>query len=451
MGASPFAAEVAERVTRAVAPGSAICAGFSGGVDSTVLLEVLANHVAPAGYPITALHVNHGLSPNADAWARSCERFCANHGVALTVQAIRVDASGDGLEAAARTARYATFAARPEPYVALAHHRDDQAETVLLQLMRGTGLKGVAAMPELRLLRGTGVQVFRPLLEYSRAQLLAYAESQGLRWIEDESNASTRFERNFLRLNVGPLLDARLPGWREATARFARHAGSAHDLLEELATLDGVPARPGEPMPLAPGLSSERRANMLRAFLARNAVAMPTDARLAEMSRQLFEARDDARVRVDHAGIAVVRHKGEARIERDLGPVARAGAREPWRVAWRREGEVELGEDRGSVRFDAVSGEGIAADPARPGEWYFAARAGGETIRLALDRPTRTLKNLLQEREIPMWQREKLPLLFHEGRLVWIPGVGIAAEYACGAGQEGFQPSWRVAGKAPVC
>ncbi|MEO5677472.1 MAG: tRNA lysidine(34) synthetase TilS [Usitatibacter sp.] len=452
MGVSPFAAEVTERITRAIPRGSAICAGFSGGLDSTVLLEVLAEHVAPAGYKITALHVNHGLSPNADTWTRFCERFCANHGVPLTVQPVQVRATADGIEAGARSARYATFAARPEPYLALAHHLDDQAETVLLQLMRGTGLKGIAAMPEMRVLRGTGVHVFRPLLEYSRAQLLEYAEAQGLRWIEDESNASTRFDRNFLRHDVGPLLDARYAGWREAAARFARHAASANDLLEELASLDGVPDQAGPPLPLAPGLSEGRRANALRAFLARNAVAMPTEARLAEMSRQLFEARDDARVRIDHAGIAIVRHKDAVLIVRDLAPVAMAAARdEPWRVAWRRESEVDLGEGRGSVCFEAVRGDGIAVDSARPGDWYFASRSGGETIRLGVDRPTRTLKNLLQEREIPMWQREKLPLLFHDGRLVWIPGVGIAAEYACEAGQEGFQPSWRVAGKAPVC
>ncbi len=450
MGASPFAAEVTARVIRAIPRGSAICAGFSGGLDSTVLLEVLAEHVAPAGYRIAALHVNHGLSPNADTWARFCERFCANHGVPLTVQPVQVRAGSDGIEAAARAARYATFAARPEPYLALAHHLDDQAETVLLQLMRGTGLKGIAAMPEMRLLRGTGVHVFRPLLEYPRAQLLAYAQAQGLRWIEDESNASTRFDRNFLRHDVGPILDARHAGWREAAARFARHAASANDLLEELASLDGVPDGPGVPLPLAAGLSESRRANALRAFLARNAVAMPTEARLAEMSRQLFEARDDARVRVDHAGVAIVRHKDTVLILRELA-VPTAARHDPWRVAWHRESEVDLGEDRGSVCFEPASGEGIAVDPAGPGDWYFAARAGGETIRLGLDRPTRTLKNLLQEREIPMWQREKLPLLFHDGRLVWIPGVGIAAEYACSAGQEGFQPSWRVAGKAPVC
>ena len=446
-----IAAEISERVARVIPPGSAICVGLSGGLDSTVLLEVLAEHAVPAGYKVSALHVNHGLSPNADQWTRFCERLCANQGVPLAIEHVRVSSSSpEGLEAAARSARYAAFAARPEPFLALAHHLDDQAETVLMQLLRGTGLKGISAMPELRPLMGSRLHVFRPLLEYSRAQLRQYAEERGLKWVEDESNANTRFDRNFLRHEIGPRYDERYPGWREALVRFARHAASANELLDQLATLDGVPAKPGEPLPLSPALAPERRANALRAFLARNAVAMPSEARLAEMSRQLFEAREDARVRIDHGGIAIVRHLGGARIERELAP-AMVPAQSPWRVDWHREREVDLGGDRGIVHFDSTRGEGIAADPARSGRWYFAPRSGGETLRLGDNRPTRTLKNLLQEREIPMWQREKLPLLFHEDRLVWVPGVGIAAEYACKEGQEGFQPSWRVAGKAPVC
>ena len=451
MGIHPIAAEVQARVARAIPHGSALCVGLSGGLDSTVLLEILAEHAVPAGYRLSALHVNHGLSPNADAWARHCERLCANQGVPLAVEHVRVNAaSPEGVEGAARTARYAAYAARPEPFVVLAHHLDDQAETVLMQLLRGTGLKGISAMPELRPLLGTQRQVFRPLLDYSRAQLKAYAEERALRWIDDESNASTRFDRNYLRLEVGPRFDERYPGWRDALVRFARHAASANDLLEQLAAVDGVPPRPGDALPLDRTLTAERRANVLRAFLARNAVAMPSEVRLAEIARQLYEARDDARVRLDHAGISIVRHKDAARIERDLGVASASGS--PWRVDWHRERDVELGADRGVIHFDATKGEGIAADPARSGRWYFAPRSGGETIRLGgSDRPTRTLKNLLQEREIPVWQREKLPLLFHEDRLVWVPGVGIAAEYACPAGQEGFQPSWRVAGKAPVC
>jgi tRNA(Ile)-lysidine synthase len=164
------------------------------------------------------------------------------------------------------------------------------------------------------------------------------------------------------------------------------------------------------------------------------------------MVRQLWEAREDARVRIDHAGVSLVRFKGEVHIERNLDGTG------PWRVDWTLESAVDLGEDRGIIEFEEVTGEGIAADSVDEGEWYFAPRTGGESIRLGgSERPTRTLKNLFQELGVPIWQREKMPLLFHDGRLVWVPGIGIAAEYACEPGREGFRPSWRVAGKAPLC
>jgi tRNA(Ile)-lysidine synthase len=446
-----IAADVGARIAEAIPADAKICVGLSGGLDSTVLLNVLARHLADAKR-VTALHVHHGLSPNADQWVRFCERLCANEGVPLTVERVRVDPSSPlGLEGAARVARYSVYAARPEPYIALAHHLDDQAETVLMQLLRGTGLKGIAAMPELRQLRGTGVHIFRPLIGHSRTQLQAHAQEEGLRWIQDESNASTGPNRNFLRHDVAPLFDARYPGWREALARFARHAGAAGDLLDELATVDGVPAQAGAPLPLDAALSAERRANALRAFLARNAIAMPSEARLAEMARQLFEARDDARVRIDHAGVSIVRHHGAALVDRHLEAAPPMDGRGAWRVDWHRENEVELGGARGVVHFDPVVGEGIAAAFIGEGQWYFAPRTGGETMRVGgPDRPTRTLKNLLQERDIPMWQRD-LPLLFRGERLVWAPGVGIAADYACGEGQPGLRPTWRVAGKPPVC
>jgi tRNA(Ile)-lysidine synthase len=437
----------------ALPAGAPVCVGFSGGLDSAVLLHLFAEHGEATGRRVTALHVHHGLSPNADTWVKFCERFCANHGIPLTVERVRVDKDATGgVEAAARMARYALYAARPEPFIALAHHLDDQAETVLFQLLRGTGLKGMAAMPELRPLAG-GKQVFRPLLTHSRASLRAYAQAQELRWVEDESNARTLYDRNFLRLQVGPMLDERFPGWQDSLARFARHAGAAGQLLDALAVLDGVPARPGVPLPLREELDPDRRANALRAWLARNAVAMPSEARLAEMVRQLWESREDARVRVEHGGVALVRHKGEALVERGLPPATKAAPGQPvqaWQVPWRREREVQLGAERGAVLFEATTGEGIRAELAS-GEWSFRARSGGETIRLGVDRPTRTLKNLLQERELPMWQRDNLPLLFHGDKLVWVPGVGIASDYACREGEEGLAPSWRVAGKAPLC
>ena len=445
-GTGGLSRQVRERVQRLVPAGKPVCVGYSGGLDSAVLLDILSDDDFMRQRPVSALHVHHGLSPNADAWVKACERFCANHGVPLTVEHVRVDqASPLGLEAAARVARYAVFAGRKEPYLALAHHLDDQAETVLLQLLRGTGLKGISAMPEARELRGTGVTLIRPLLEHSREELHAYAEAQGLRWIEDESNTSLAYDRNFVRHDVAPRFTARYGAWRESLARFARHAAAANALLEDLATADGVPVRPGDPYVLPHGLSEERRANALRAFLARNAVSMPSEARLGEMSRQLFEAREDARVRIDHAGVSIVRHRGQAFVERGLDPSP------PWRVEWARQPEVTLGSDRGSVQFVAAVGEGIARRAVEAAGWYFAPRAGGESLRIGAERPTRTLKNLLQERDIAVWQREKLPLLFCGEQLVWVPGVGIAAEYACGPGEEGLKPSWRVAGKAPLC
>ena len=177
-------------------------------------------------------------------------------------------------------------------------------------------------------------------------------------------------------------------------ARFARHAASANELLDQLASADGVPQRAGDPFPVR-DLPEDRRANALRAFLARNAVAMPSEARLAEMVRQLWGARDDARVRIDHAGVSLVRFKGEVHIERNLDTAG------PWRVNWELESAVDLGGERGIIEFEEVTGEGIAADSVEGGEWYFAPRSGGESMRLGgLERPTRTLKNLFQELEV---------------------------------------------------
>ena len=426
----------------ALPPDAAVCVGLSGGLDSVVLLDLMHREARAASRSLTALHVHHGLSPNADDWARFCTRLCADLDVPLAVERVKVDReSPAGLEGAARAARYAAFARRPEPFVALAHHLDDQAETVLIQLLRGTGLKGVAAMPVLRALPGSRVQLFRPLLGVPRSQLAQYAKERKLAWIEDESNASTAHDRNFLRHELAPMLDARFPGWREAATRFSRHAGAANALLEELARRDGVPPEPGAGLPIVASLSSDRRANAVRAFLAVNALPMPSEARLAEMAKQLYEARGDARVRLAHAGVSLVRHRDVVQID------ASGEAAGDWRVPWHGENDVDLGPGRGRVHFAKVKGEGLARALAAEPDWYFAPRSGGEKIRLHARRPTRTLKNLLQEHAVPEWQREKLPLLFKGSALAWVPGIGIAADFACEAGAEGVLPTWRVAGK----
>jgi tRNA(Ile)-lysidine synthase len=430
---------IADRLEAAVAPRAAICVGFSGGLDSMVLLDALAR-VAPArGHAVSAVHVHHGLSANADAWADFCANACAARGIAIAVERVHVRRPArDGLEAAARAARYAIYAARAEPVVALAHHLDDQAETLLLQVLRGTGLKGLAGMPELRALPGSRVALFRPLLGIARATLREEARRRELEWIEDESNASLGPDRNFIRHEIAPRLDARFEGWREAAARCASHAGAGLGLLDELARVDGVARAPGEGLALDRSLPSARRANALRAFLALEGLAMPSEARLAEMARQLYEARADARVRIAHDGVMLARHRGIARIARD----AAGEAGEAWRVAWRGEEELDLGSGRGSIRFAPALGAGIPAALRAAGEWHFAPRRGGERVRLAAGSRSRTLKNLLREASIPEWERVRLPLLFQGERVAWVPGIGVAADFACAPGAPGLVPAW---------
>ena len=421
-----------------------VCVGFSGGLDSTVLLHALHETARAERRTLTAVHVHHGLSPNAERWADACREVCERLGVPLDVERVHVARdSPRGIEAEARAARYAIYAAREEPIVALAHHLDDQAETVLLQLLRGTGVKGVGAMPRLRALNER-VTLYRPLLSFSRAELEAHARARGLRWIDDESNVSRSHDRNYLRHEIAPRLDARFPAWREAVARFAGHAATAQSLLEDLARIDGLPGDASPALAIDPDLDAARRANLLRAFLARNDLAMPSETRLAEMARQLFDARGDAQVRMEHDGMLLTRYRGHVRIEPPM-------EENQWRVAWRGEPHVALGASRGIVDFESAVGAGVAAERTRAGDWFFAARSGGERIRIAAGGPSRTLKNLLQERALSPAERSRLPLLFNGTDLVWVPGVGIAADYACRPGEPGLKPLWRVAGRAPLC
>ena len=392
-------------------------------------------------HELTAVHVHHGLSPNADAWAEAARGFCTARGVPLDIVRVKIDrASPLGLEGAAREVRYAVYAARPEPEVALAHHRDDQAETVLLQLLRGTGLKGAAAMPERRALTPT-VTLWRPLLGMTRMELHTYAVEHGLQWIEDESNLSVKHDRNYLRHSIAPLLDARFPTWRLALGRFARHAAESDALLETLARIDGLPASREAGLPLHAALPESRRVNLVRAWLASHGVPAPTERLLLEITRQAFEAAPDSRLEIPIDGYRVVRHRGELFL--DSPPSA------PLDFSWQGELQVDLGE-RGIVDFEACEGDGI--DVARLSEngWRFGDRRGGETIRLGVGGANRSLKTLLQERGIPWWWRQKIPLLFHNDALVWLPGSPVAVAYRPPAGGRGLRPAWRVAGKSPL-
>lgn len=272
--------------------------GFSGGLDSTVLLHAASCLAPDAALDLAALHVHHGLSANADAWAGNCALVCQEMNIPLTILRVVVPmATGEGIEAAARGARHEAFAGHPADWILLAHHADDQAETVLHNLLRGAGVRGAAAMPESR------GRVLRPFLGLAREVLLAYAQSRQLVWIEDESNADHRYTRNFLRHRILPLITSRFPTASDQLAAAASRFGEVDSLLEDLASLDLQDHPPEFPLPLKlfRELPDNRARNLLRAMLTWHHAQAPDERRLNEFVRQLRTAGNDRHPRVDLA------------------------------------------------------------------------------------------------------------------------------------------------------
>lgn len=372
-----------------------VAVGLSGGVDSVVLLHLLSKNTA-----VTAIHVHHGLSPNADAWAAFCRRLCKRLGVPLQIQKVKVVKRGEGLEAAARRARYEAFAKSKADCIALAHNLDDQAETVLMNLLRGAGVRGARGM--LAQSSFGKKTLLRPLLGMPRAAILAYAREHGLQWIEDETNADESLIRNFIRRRVGPLLDVKYPRWREALARAARHFATRQAGADEL----------------------------LRKFLQTKGLRAPSEAKLAEMLKQLTSR--GSRTLIEHDGARLRLYRGKVFQDRDLA------AFRP--LTWKGEARLALPELGGELRFRRVRGKGIAAD-AKP--LQVRIRKGGERLQPDSRRPRRTLKNLFQEAGVPPWERDRLPLLARGEDLVWVPGLGIDVKYRAANNESGFLPEWR--------
>jgi tRNA(Ile)-lysidine synthase len=396
----PRSAEVTAAVGRTLAEvhGKRILVGLSGGIDSVVLLHALAQHGK-----VAAAHIHHGLSPNADRWARFCRRLCKQLGVPLTVRRVRVAKRN---EAAAREARYAALRKLPFDVLALAHHLDDQAETVLMNLLRGAGPRGARGMPQRA--RFHGRVLVRPLLDVPREAITAYAREHRLKWVEDESNASDAFTRNFLRLRIAPLLSERYPRWREALARAARHFGRAD------VTAGGA----------------------LRQFLADQGLRAPSEAKLVEMLRQLTGR--GSRTLIEHDGAELRVYRGEVVVQKPKGQ----GAFHP--VAWHGERKLALPELGGELRFRRRRGAGIDPKWLAAGALHVKLRSGGERLQPDARRPRRTLKNLFQESGVPPWQRARMPLIYRGDDLVWAPGLGIDSRYQSAQNRAGWVPEWRV-------
>ena len=400
-----------------------------------VLLDALVPLARARRADVCAIHVNHGISAHAGRW----EQFCAGQAAARSVHLVthRLEL-GPGhranLEAVARKARYDALRAANADAVALAHHADDQAETVLLQLLRGAGPRGLAAMP--RVQPGTPA-LWRPLLDLTRATLAGYAAARGVAWIDDESNAETRYPRNMLRREIAPRLAAYFPGYPATLARAAEHQAEASELLDALAVQDAVGAilPAGLDCARLGALAPARARNLLRWFLREQGLRAPSEARLADMLRQLAEARADARTRIAHDGAEIGCHRGIV--------VVHAPSPDAFVRDWHGEAEVAL--PGGTLAFRPAQGSGMTAALLARLPVTLRSRAGGERMQVAVNRPRRAVKKLLQDAGVAAWTRQALPLVWCGDRLAAVPGVGIDLAFQAGPGESGWMVDWRPA------
>jgi tRNA(Ile)-lysidine synthase len=429
---------VADALSPSLSAGSSILLGLSGGVDSVVLLHLLQRLSLRCSWHLSALHVHHGINPQADAWVVFCANLCALYGVPLQVKHVDIAPLRSlGIEAAARKLRHTALAQQQVDFVALAHHLDDQAETLLLQLLRGAGVRGASAMPAIKY-RANDPTLLRPLLDVPRSILLEYAQQHGLQWVEDKSNADDTYPRNFLRHRILPLLQQRFPAYRKTLLRSAQHFAEATELLDELAQQDADGAIADKRLDIRRlrMLGTIRGKNLLRYFIAAQGTAIPDSTRLEEMLRQLCNARQDAQVCVAWQGWQMRRYRDHAYTMPALPPPV------DFTVMCHGEAEIFLPPPHGVLYFRDTLGQGISVAKLQLGTAKIRSRRGGENIRVAAARPQRDLKSLLQEHEMLPWQRDLLPLLFCDADLVCVPGIAIAHTYRAQPDEAGVVVTW---------
>ncbi|WP_225984652.1 tRNA lysidine(34) synthetase TilS [Noviherbaspirillum aerium] len=429
---------------------SPMAVAYSGGLDSAVLLHLAHAYAAVRGIRLHAFHVHHGLSPNADDWMQRCEQQCAQLDVPFEARRITLDgARRHGVEQAARNARYAALgalcASHAVPLLITGHHQDDQAETVLLQLFRGSGVAGLSGMDAANrapaLLGNEHLVMGRPMLGITRSQLEQYAAMHGIDHVEDESNADPRYARNALRHRVMPVIGQHFQGYQERIARSASHAQAAQRILDEVAAQDLERCSEGEAIRLSAlkAFSDDRCNNLLRYWLASHGLRMPAAAWLDEMRIQLFSAKEDARIRITHADGEIRRHRDRIHLtrrfdDRDLEMPA---------VDFRWGGEESLRFERygGTLHFEEKS-NGI--DPAwlRGQSLQLRFRLAGDRLKLGANRPTRSLKQHYQALGIPHWERERLPVVTAGGRMLYAGGIGMHWHDEAPGSENGMALRW---------
>ena len=416
---------------------------YSGGVDSQVLLHALASLIEKDVIPpttcnlITVCHVNHGLSDNAPTWQSFAEDTCFALGLKLIVSKVNIHPKPQqSLEALARDARYKVLQAIYEQssLIITGHHSDDQAETFMLALKRGSGLKGLSAMAS-ETKQGKDI-LLRPLLNVSRAEIMAYANKYRLKWVEDESNIDTRYDRNFIRNDVMPLLVKRWPSVVNTINRSSEHCREGQLLLNELAEEDLncclIGANSLSVDPLAQ-LSQARFNNLVRYYLAQNNCLMPSTEQLSQLRQQLA-AKNDKNPSVKVGEHYLRRFKGALYLTKAFEEIS------DWELKvdlLKGSHLIELPDQLGKLNIDEVAinyvdeNSQVIVLPNNNDKQKLSIRFSHENPTCLPDfrNHSRHLKKILQELNIPPWQRKRIPFLYLDNRLVAAIGFFICQEF----------------------
>ena len=433
---SDLAVKLLAELSRESAPGRYVVA-LSGGLDSTVLLHALASlrDADSLHAELAAVHINHQLSDMAMEWQAFCAEICQQWQVPLTTREVVVSADGS-LEAAARAARYDAFCdlVKSGDSLLLAHHLDDQIETSLYRLLRGAGPQGLSGIPRMR---GLGdATLWRPLLEFTRADLRSYALAKGLQWKEDESNQDDRHDRNFLRHHIFPVLEGRWPDYRASWLKSLNLMVESNALQRDLADQDLVSLlspRGGLLMVHLEQLNPARQRNVIRRWAKRLGL-QALGWRITHQLVDEFLSASESGPSFDITDCLLYRHDGE------LFAVRKGVSDAPDPITFTAsDRSVEMRPGNGALLLSSLSGNGISK---RLQHFAVRYRIGGETLKLP-GRPTKSLKDLLHESGVPPWQRQRVPLIYAEAELVCVPGIGVAESHQAEPGDSGLHIQWQ--------
>ena len=426
---------------QAIADAPQILMGLSGGLDSILLLTLLTEQVDCK--LIQAVHINHGLSDNADQWQQFTQDYCHQLGVDYYAEKIQLVVTGEGIEAAAREARYAVFAKclKNKGLLFLAHHADDQVETVLYRLLRGSGAKGLAGMPESRPL-GAG-QLIRPFLAYSKQALQREAVDRGLKWIEDESNLNDRFDRNYIRNHIIPVVAKRWPDYPQAVMDSAGLSDQADQLskdlaLEDLAGLDGLRERAGWSIAIdsLSELSVLRQKNVLRYWSEINNLTAPSSKIINEILSSVVCARQDASPQI------IWQSQCWARFQNRLYLLIHSNRQiqQDSIISWNMQDELLLA-DGSQLTANLSKGKGLVVSA---GSVEIRYRQGGERCKPVGRGHSSSLKKLLLEYHLPPWLRDRVPLFYVKNELVAVGDLWVCEGWSAKPDETGIELNWQL-------